>query len=223
MLLAIDTATREASIALYTADGVQAEITWRSRENHTVELTTQILHLLDLGKARKDDVKAIGVALGPGSFTGLRVGMSVAKGWAFGAQIPLLAIPTLDAIAHANAHVSLPMWAVLNAGRKRFTVAAYTVHDGTANRSSDYALVDAKGFIELVSRSSDARAFFCGDIDATLARELSEQLGAHAVIASPASNVRRAGFIAELAWARFLRGESDDVSSIAPLYTPYPI
>jgi tRNA threonylcarbamoyladenosine biosynthesis protein TsaB len=223
MLLAIDTATREASIALYNADGVLSEITWRSRENHTVELTTQVLHLLDLGHVSKDEIKAIGVALGPGSFTGLRVGMSVAKGWAFGAQIPLLAIPTLDAIARAHLHESLPMWAVLNAGRKRFTVARYTFLNGEANRSNDYALVDVDGLIDLVLRSDDARAFFCGDVDVTLAQVLAERLGERAVIASPALNVRRAGFIAELAWARFVRGESDDVASIAPMYTPYPI
>ncbi|MCI0476781.1 MAG: tRNA (adenosine(37)-N6)-threonylcarbamoyltransferase complex dimerization subunit type 1 TsaB, partial [Anaerolineales bacterium] len=80
MLLAIDTATRTASIALYDAAGVHAETTWRSRENHTVELMAQVVRLFELAHATKEDVQAIGVALGPGSFTGLRVGMSVAKG-----------------------------------------------------------------------------------------------------------------------------------------------
>jgi tRNA threonylcarbamoyladenosine biosynthesis protein TsaB len=223
MLLAIDTATREASIALYNADGVQAEITWRSRENHTVELTAQILRLLELGHVRKEDVKAIGVALGPGSFTGLRVGMSVAKGWAFGAQIPLLAIPTLDAMAHAHASSALPLWVMLNAGRGRFTTARYSARDGQPIRLSEYALVNADGLIDLVLQTDDERALFCGDVGAALAQVLTERLGGRAVLASPALNVRRAGFIAELAWARFARGESDDVASIAPMYTPYPI
>ena len=119
MLLAIDTATRVASIALYNSEGVVAEMTWRSRENHTVELTAQIVRVMDLARVAKSDLKAIGIALGPGSFTGLRVGMSVAKGLAFGAQIPLLGIPTLDALAHAHAWQSLPIWAVLAAGRGR--------------------------------------------------------------------------------------------------------
>jgi tRNA threonylcarbamoyladenosine biosynthesis protein TsaB len=115
------------------------------------------------------------------------------------------------------------MWAVLNAGRKRFTVARYALQNGVANRSSDYSLVDANAFVDLVLNSADARAFVCGDVDVILAQVLTERLDERAVIASPALNVRRAGFIAELAWARFRRGESDDVSSIAPMYTPYPI
>ncbi|MEW5720118.1 MAG: tRNA (adenosine(37)-N6)-threonylcarbamoyltransferase complex dimerization subunit type 1 TsaB, partial [Chloroflexota bacterium] len=132
MLLAIDTATRLASIALYTADGVQAEMTWRTRENHTVELMAQIVRLLNLSRVTKEDLRAIGVALGPGSFTGLRVGMSVAKGLAYARQIPLLGIPTLDAVAHAHAHQPLPIWAVLAAGRGRYSVAQYAVKRGAA-------------------------------------------------------------------------------------------
>ncbi len=226
MLLALDTATRRASIALYTADGVQAELTWRTRENHTVELMAQIVRLLDLSRATKEDLRAIGVARGPGSFTGLRVGMSVAKGLAYARQIPLLGIPTLDAVAHAHAHQSLPIWAALAAGRGRYSVAQYAVKRGAVKRVSDYALVDAAGLIDLVAREKDAegklpRAYFCGDVDAALARVLTERCGARIVIASPAANARRAGALAELAWARFQRGESDDPKSLAPMYMPH--
>jgi tRNA threonylcarbamoyladenosine biosynthesis protein TsaB len=225
MLLAIDTASRAASIALYSAEGVLAEFSWRSRENHTVELTPQIVRLLELAHAAKGDLRAIGVALGPGSFTGLRVGMSVAKGLAFGAKIPLLGVPTLDVIAHAHAWQSLPIWAILAAGRGRYSVARYTTRRGLAKRASDYTLVDAAGLVDLACRDGEAdkaaRAFFCGDIDAALSKLLAERVGVRAVIASPALNVRRAAFLAELAWQRFLRGESDDAASLAPMYMPH--
>ncbi len=220
MLLAIDTATRNASVALYDAEGVQAEITWRSRENHTVELTPQIVHVLDLAHVEKKDLQAIGVALGPGSFTGLRVGMSVAKGLAFGWKIPIFGIPTLDAIAHAHASQTLPIYAILAAGRGRYSVARYTAQDGVAVRVGDYALVDADALAGLVARDSISRVFFCGEINAALATHIEKCIGARAIIASPALNIRRAGFLAELAWARFKRGESDDASSLAPIYAP---
>jgi len=225
MLLAIDTATRVASIALYSADGVLAEATWRSRENHTVELTTQIVRLLELAHVQKSDLKAIGVALGPGSFTGLRVGMSVAKGLAFGSKIPLLGVPTLDVIAQAHAWQALPIWAILAAGRGRYSVARYTARRGIAKRAGDYALVEATGIADLACRGGDGnkppRALFCGDVDAALTRRLVERLGPRAVMPSPALNARRAGLLAELAWARFQRGESDDVASLAPMYMPH--
>ncbi len=225
MLLAIDTATRAASLALYNAEGVLAETTWRSRENHTVELTTQIVRLLELAHAPKSELRAIGVALGPGSFTGLRVGMSVAKGLAFGAQIPLLGVPTLDVVAHAQAWQSLPIWAILVAGRGRYSVARYTARRGVVKRVSDYAQVDAAGLVERVSRDGDggeaSRALFCGEVDAALAQLLTERLGTRALVASPALNVRRAGLLAELAWRRFQRGESDDTAALAPMYMPH--
>lgn len=221
MLLAIDTATRNASVALYNADGVQAETTWRSRENHTVELTQQIVHVMELAKAEKKDLQVIGVALGPGSFTGLRVGMSVAKGFAFALKIPILGIPTLDAIAHAYVSQSLPVYAILAAGRGRYSVARYSVRDGAVVRVGDHALVNADGLVELVTREtrgSTSQALFCGEIDAAIAKKIKDCLGAKAIIASPAQNARRAGFLAELAWTRFQRGESDDVASLAPIY-----
>jgi tRNA threonylcarbamoyladenosine biosynthesis protein TsaB len=220
MLLAIDTATRTASVALYDGEAVQGEMTWRSRENHTVELMAQILHLLSLARLDKSDLAAIGVALGPGSFTGLRVGMSVAKGLAFAGQIPLLGIPTLDAVAQAHAYETRPLWAVISAGRGRYSVAVYTAVDGTVTRVSDYALVDVAGLVRLAS-DRERPALFCGEIDLRLRQALVDARGPLAVIASPATNVRRAGFLAELAWARWLRGEADDVKSLAPTYMPH--
>lgn len=226
MLLAIDTATRVASIALYNADGVQAETTWHSRENHTVELMAQIIHMLELSRASKEDLQAIGISLGPGSFTGLRVAMSVAKGLAFGRQIPLLGIPTLDVVAHPFAFQSLPLWAILAAGRGRYSVARYVARRGVIKRVGDYALVKADGLLDLVWReeseeSKVSRALFCGDVDSALAQLISERCGTRAVIATPAMNARRAGFLGELAWTRWQHGEVDDVSTLAPMYMPH--
>lgn len=227
MLLAIDTATRNASVALYNEQGVQAEMTWRSRENHTVELMDQIVQMLALARVDKRDLRALAVALGPGSFTGLRVGMSTAKGLALGARTPLLGIPTLDAVALAHAAECLPIWAVVAAGRGRYSVARYTARQGSIQRVSDYALVNAAAFCELArAQTGNANqkpppAMFCGEIDEPLAIALSEGLGSAAVIASPAANVRRAGYLAELAWMRLQRGEVDDTASLAPMYTPH--
>ncbi len=224
MLLAIDTATRIASIALYRQDGVLAEMTWRSRENHTIELMAQIVHLLDLCRVTKNDLRAIGVALGPGSFTGLRVGMSVAKGLAFGCNIPILGVPTLDAIALPHAWNTLPIWAILAAGRGRFSVARYTAEAGRVRRTSDYALVNAESLITLVAPEMNevsSRAIFCGDVEPTLAQHLTDQWGARAIIPAWALNTRRAAFTAELAWARWQRGEVDEATTLAPMYLPH--
>jgi len=221
MLLAIDTATRNSGVALYDENGVHMEINWHTRQNHTVELMPQILHALQLAGVEKKDLGAIGVALGPGSFTGLRVGMSVAKGLAFAAKIPILGVPTLDAIAAAHLFHAQTFYAVLTAGRSRYSVAPYAVRAGRVERIGEYTLVNAEGLIEQARGMELSRILFCGEIDAALAEKISQALGERALIAPPAMNARRAGFLAELAWARFQRGEADDVESLAPMYTPH--
>jgi tRNA threonylcarbamoyladenosine biosynthesis protein TsaB len=221
MLLAIDTATRNSSVALYDENGVQAEINWRSRENHTVELMPQILHVLALAHSGKKDLIAVGVALGPGSFTGLRVGMSVAKGLAFSQHIPILGIPTLETIASTQLFYDQTTYAILTAGRGRYSIAPFVIRERRAERIGDYALVDANGLIERVRATTELRNLFCGEIDAALAQKIAQELGDRVLIAPPALNARRAGILAELAWARYQRGEADDVETLAPLYSPH--
>ena len=80
MILAIDTATRTASIALYDSSGVLAEESWRSRNNHSVEVMPAIMRLVERQGCSMSDLAGIAVSLGPGSFTGLRIGLSAAKG-----------------------------------------------------------------------------------------------------------------------------------------------
>ena len=78
-ILAIDTATRMASIALYDGGRVHSEETWHSRRNHTVELMPSLVRLLDRQGVSPPELTGVAVALGPGSFTGLRIGLSVAR------------------------------------------------------------------------------------------------------------------------------------------------
>ncbi len=231
MLLAVDTATRTASIALFDGENVRAECTWLARENHTVELLAQVIKTLDLARLKKSDLTAVAVALGPGSFTGLRVGMSVAKGLAFAGKIPLLGIPTLDIVARAHSGRPGRFWAVISAGRGRYSVAAYKGDDDVVSRTTDYALVDGQGLAELAAVAAQdqetsaglqaSEPAFCGEIDLKLRELLLARFGTRARIASAAMNLRRAGYLAELAWTRHQRGESDDTAALAPMYAPH--
>lgn len=217
MLLAIDTATRQTSLALYDQSRVIAETSWETRANHTVELMPQIARMLDDARVDKKDLRAIAVSTGPGGFTGLRVGISVAKGLAWSLRVPLIGISALDALAHAFAEQPLVIWAMLVAGRNRLAVAKYFPTNHRVMRTGDLMLLDPTSLVELAA-SENARALFCGDLDRTLEENLRARLGDRAVIGSPAPNARRAALIAQLAWARLERAEFDDVSALAPIY-----
>jgi len=218
LLLAIDTATRMPSLALYDGERVLAEETWRSANGHTVELMPGLVRMLERQKVSPSELRGIAVALGPGSFTGLRIGLGVAKGLALPLDLPLMGIPTLDALVYAQARKRGPVCAVLRAGRRRVAAAFYRRRKGQWRRQGDYRLTT---WDELCAEIA-TRTFFCGEIDAQGIELLRERLGAKAVVASPAYSLRRAGYLAELGWQRLERGEVDDVATLSPIYLRYP-
>lgn len=214
MLLAIDTATRWASIALYDGQQVLAEHSWYSRNHHTAELMPHIAGSVTQQGLAPQELTAVAVAIGPGSFTSLRIGLSVAKGLCLALSVPLLGISTLDAVAYAQSGQPLPVCAVIRAGRGRICTATYQTRRGRWQRLCDHRLTTWESLIVEVER----RTLFCGELDAEAIALLREHLALRAVLASPASCLRRAGYLAELGWQRFQAGEADDAVKLAPLY-----
>ncbi|HAS05037.1 MAG TPA: tRNA (adenosine(37)-N6)-threonylcarbamoyltransferase complex dimerization subunit type 1 TsaB, partial [Dehalococcoidia bacterium] len=95
MHLAIDTSTDTAGIAIADEFNILAELTWSCGRNHSVELMPRMTKLLEDAGVKFEDIKGVVVAIGPGSFNGLRVGVSTAKGIAFSLDVPIVGIGTL--------------------------------------------------------------------------------------------------------------------------------
>jgi len=219
MLLAIDTATRFASIALYDTRGVVAEQSWRSDNNHSVEVPPAIASLLALEGQTPGALTGVAVAKGPGSFTGLRIGMSLAKGLCMALDIPIVAIPTLDIVTFAAGDPGTPVLAVLEAGRGRICVGSYSFEEGLPQLDGDIDLVRASEWIV----DAHEPVFVTGEISAELADQLLAQPdGDNIAISSLAGSVRRAGYLGELAWERIQNGQIDDLDTLGPLYAHYP-
>ena len=125
MLLAVDTSTAQVGLALYDGAQVIAEYTWRSSQRHTVELAPAVSELLTRCGLTMEDMRALGVALGPGSFTSLRVGLALVKGLSLSRHLPLIGIPTLDILASAQPASKLPLAVAIQAGRGRFALGWY--------------------------------------------------------------------------------------------------
>jgi len=211
MLLAIDTSTNLTSLACYDADGLLGEATWQSGRDHTAQLLPQLTLLLrHLGRTR-EDLRAIGVALGPGSWSGLRVGMSTAKGLALARDLPIVGVGTLEALAYQHERRGVTVVPLVRLGRERFA----TIGVGAREPRN-------VGLAELCAELN-GRALFCGDIDGSVRETLRLQLGDRAQFPTSAANMRRAGYLAELAWQRFQAGETDDVATIEPIYLGQPV
>lgn len=214
MLLALDTATRQASVALYDERGVRAETAWFSTDNQTVELMPRVTEMLAQQGVDPSGLRGVAVAIGPGSFTGLRIGLSVAKGLAVGRGLPVLGVPTLDALAQSLIGQRMPLRAVLEIGRSRYAIADYRVGRDQWHRVSKDRLVT----LEQMTEGIKERTLFVGELGPEAREAIQRILGANVVLMSPAAQLRRAGYLAELAWQRLLRGERDDPVSLAPVY-----
>jgi len=223
MLLAIDTSTAKIGLALHDGSQVFAEMVLQTGRHHTRELALLVDQTLGRVGVSAADLKAVAVALGPGSFTGLRVGLAFAKGMVGALAVPLLGIPTFEAVAAAvqpREGYDL-LAAVLPAGRKRLAVGWYFLQDGSWRRRGAPEVLTADELAGRIRRPT----VVCGELRAEERARLARKWK-NALLPSPAACVRRPAFIAELAWARYERGESDDVASLAPIYlhtgTPIP-
>jgi tRNA threonylcarbamoyladenosine biosynthesis protein TsaB len=126
MLLSLDTATHHSGIALLNHGELIAELSWRSADGQTTELLPRLSQLLIWQALRPVQLRAIAVSLGPGSFTGVRVAVSTAKGMALAQGLPLIGIAALDATAYPFLHPhAVPVCAVVQAGRGRLCWALY--------------------------------------------------------------------------------------------------
>jgi tRNA threonylcarbamoyladenosine biosynthesis protein TsaB len=162
------------------------------------------------------DLEAIAIATGPGSFTGLRIGMAFAKGLALARRIALVGIPSLDVLAAGQPLKQLPMAAVLRAGRGRLAVGWYQAGKKNWEATGRLDVFTAESLAEQLNEPT----LVCGELAVEERRTLRRNRR-HVILASPAWSVRRPAFLAELAWVRWQAGRTDDPTSLSPIYLHY--
>lgn len=213
MLIAIDTSTRVIGVALYNGVQILSEMLWSSQQYHTVELAPTVSSLMERAGVPSSELKIVAVALGPGSFTGLRIGISLAKGMALAGRLAIVGIPTLDILASAQPQNNLPMAAVLQAGRERLAVGWYKNHSGNWKSDQQIQVLSAR---ELADRIKSP-TLVCGELSER-ERRLFKRKRKNVILASPAQSLRRPSFLAEMGWSRWQRGLIDDPVTLAPHY-----
>ncbi len=213
MLLAVDTSTVQVGLALYDGTRVTAELAWHSRQHHTVELAPALAGLLSRTNVGMNELQALGVAIGPGSFTSLRVGLAFVKGLALARRLPIVGIPTLDVLAAAQPASRLPMAAVLQAGRGRIAVCWYK-STKTGWQSSEAARVTS---VDELADAIEKPTLVCGELTAEERQRLARKK-VNVILAAPSVCMRRPAILAELAWVRWQDGRINDAASLAPIY-----
>ena len=223
MLLAVDTSTAQIGLGLYDGVQVVAESVWYSKQHHTVELAPALSGLMRRAGVSMGDVLAVGVALGPGSFTALRVGLAFVKGLTLSRKLAIIGIPTLDVLAAGQPVSKLPLAAVLQAGRGRIAVCRYK---SSASKPASASPWKSEGAAEIttvddLADSIDKPTLVAGELTAAERQRLARKK-VNVVLAPPHLCVRRPSILASLAWTRWHDGQLDEAASLAPIYLQLP-
>ena len=242
LLLALDTSTRQSSLALCDEDVLFGEYTWHVGNNHSVELLTRMQRLFaECGKTLAE-IDGVAVAIGPGSFNGLRVALATAKSLAFALQKPIVGVSTLDIIAAQQRQWSGPICALLEAGRSELYAACYlfdTVTDegGAVNQRlrqvGEHVLLPPAQIASYLQEQGsnwlgkegerDVPSFLCcGEISASSRAALFSHMQGKCLFVSNVQAVRHASILAMLAAQRIQEGTADDLMLLEPLYIRRP-
>lgn len=209
--LSIDTAGAIASVAISRQGLLLAELTWRTHNSHSTELLPAIDDLLGRSAAQREAIHALFIDRGPGSYAGLRVGISTAMGLALALSADLLAVGRLELDAFPHAAFPGPVVAVHQAGRGDLAWAVYEQREHWSEIQPPRL-----GTIDELVAVCPSSALFCGE-HAGIQEQIGNALPA-ARFAGAGAAVRHAGMLAELCWSRYAAGMRDNPVAIEPLY-----
>jgi tRNA threonylcarbamoyladenosine biosynthesis protein TsaB len=213
MILAIDASTQWIGIALFDGNLIQYEKIWKASQRHTVELSPAISAAFQESGTSVNDLQAVAVAIGPGSFTSLRIGLSLAKGFSLSRHIPIIAVPSLDIYANGIPPRNEPLVCVLRAGRGRLAAQRYLQSDGRWQSAGDLVVTTAEELEESITEPT----LICGELEEE-EKKVIQRRWRNALIVEPPMNIRRPSVLAWMASERLARGDVDDSASIAPIY-----
>lgn len=227
-LLAIDTSTERAGVALTDGDTSES-LAWNARRAQTTTLLRAIQELLRLAQLSMADVAAVGVTVGPGTFNGLRVGLATAKGFVLGQGMPIVGVGTLDATAYPYLLTGRPVAAVAAAGRGRLVTATYLPGPATPESEADAApfagwQVDGptnERVADLAKRLAvlPQGSWLVGELTPAQIAELSPIIQSRLLAVPPGPLRERTPVaVAALAWERWQRGCMDDPATLVPVY-----
>jgi len=212
-VLGIDTASRTNTIGLIDADRVVADFAWDARDSSLQQIIVNIDLVLKRGGLSLEDLDGLAVGIGPGSWTGVRVGVTVAKTLACTLGKPLCGISSLEALAHQSKTASALLCPLVDAGRETVYAAFYRVREGAPIREGEYYVGSIAGLTDRVREP----VLFLGRPAYLHRAVITSALGPPARFGSPSDAPGGAAF-ALMSLPRFAAGQVDDPLSLVPLY-----
>ena len=215
-ILAIDTASSVSSVAVASEGKLQAEVTVEAGRTHSETLLSHIEGALSFAGVERSALTGVAVSIGPGSFTGLRIGLATAKAIAYGLGIPLVGVSTLAALALAVPVPDVHTLALMDAQKGNAYAGLYEWRDGSLHEVHP---VRVAPLAEAISEAADRGkpVFLTGEL-AVKKRARLGNLPDNVTLAPAHLLTARASHVAWLGIARLAAGECDDLMTLEPFY-----
>ena len=211
LVLAIDTSTNVGTAGLYSSEtGLVGEITINIKRTHSENIMTAIDSLLKLTEKNIQDIDKIAVSIGPGSFTGIRIGVAAAKGLAYSMGKPIAAVNELDATAFGAAETDCEIIPIIDARKERGYYCCYKYENGKIIRTEEYGVGEIREYLE---NKKDKKVLFLGDGAIKYSALIKEIMGDNAKFAMKSLSLPRAAVIAEMAV-----DTEDNLYTLEPFY-----
>lgn len=214
ILLALETSTMLGGVAIMKDNTLIAESRANVKITHSERVLGEIDHVLKRSGLTLDDIDVFGISIGPGSFTGLRVGLSTIKGLVYATGKKLVTVTTLEALAWNVPFSAYNVCPLLDARKKQVYAAVFKWSGNGFVRVLDEQAIAIADLLSLI----DGPAVFLGDAMSLYRDIISEKMGANAFFAPPQKAVPFPSNVAYLCMDKALKGEFDDTVGLSPLY-----
>lgn len=213
-ILALDTATQSCSVAIVEGQSILAESTSVSAQTHTIHLMEMVQKVVVMSGLTLSEMDGFAVGRGPGSFTGLRIGISTIKALAVAAEKPVVGVSNLDALAMQAAVSSNMICPLMDARKGEVYFSRYCYENGNLQK-----IVPAQvSALDKVLLAIDTACVFIGEGARIYQKKIIDTVGPYASFAAPIQNTIRASTIGQLSANRFKQEKTEDVVMLTPEY-----
>lgn len=211
LILGIDTSTNVGTVAIYSdVKGTLGEISVNINKTHSENIMVMIDELFKLTNTTINDIDKIAVSIGPGSFTGIRIGVAVAKGLASATNCKIVGVNELDVIAGNSTSNECEICSIIDARKERGYYCTFKYENGILKQLEDYKVGELREFLET---RKEIRTVYLGDGAINYKNLISNIVGENGVFAPKSLNLPRASVVAELGI-----NNEDNLYTMEPIY-----
>ncbi len=216
-ILAVDTSTNVASVAIIEDDVIIGEYNCNRGKTHSQRLMPMVQHLMETAGLTVSDIDAFAASIGPGSFTGLRIGVTTVKAMAFASEKPVISVHTLDALAYNIPFAENLICPMIDARNNQVFTAIYRFIGSKLERLTDYMGIPVTELADII-RSMEGETVFLGDACNMHKDYFVSELGNRVNIAPPGISLAKASSVAILAGKAFREGKLESCYDMVPFY-----